>query len=300
MNADSAGQLIEAFSTIFLLFAVGYVVQRLRPFGEETLNQLARLVFEILLPVFLFYATATTTTASAFSVAPGVIALGVVLPLVSLLMAVVAGRLARVETAQVTAFRFSAMVGNTAFLGIPVCTALLGTTGAVYAVLYDFGTTLVVLTVGVWVVSGGKRTDWRSLVGNPLILSVIPGLHLPDWIGRPCETLGGATLPMALLVGGAQLGGLRARVGSRWQPVAVIGAIRLVSTPLVAMAAMHLVSAESLMAGVVVLEAGMPVGLTTAILARSSGADSELAASAILWTTVAAIVTLPLWATIML
>ncbi len=300
MSGDSAAELLAAFTTVFFILAIGFGVERVHPFDRQTLNQLATLVVDVLLPIFLFYATATSTSPAALAAAPLLVLLGSLLTLLGLLLAVILGPLARVGPQQQPAFRFSAMVANTAFLGIPIAVGLYGSVGAVYGVLYDFGTTLVILTVGIWILSGGRSTNLANLVRNPLILAVVAGLlwaltgwQFPEWFARPCETVGNATLPLALLLSGAQLGSIRSRSGWQWRPVAALTAIRLLIVPLIAVAGLSLLARDEVFSGVVLVQAAMPVGLTTAIMARSYGADSEIPASAVLWSTLALVVTLP-------
>jgi hypothetical protein len=303
INADSASQLLAAFTTVFFILAIGFGARRLRLLSEETLSQLARLVVDVLLPVFLFYTPATSTDLAAISVAPLVVVLGVGIPLFSLLLAVISRPLVNITPTQKPVFRFSAMVGNTAFLGIPICAILFGSTGVVYAVLFDFGTTLVILTVGIWVLSGGQWGNLSALLMNPLILGVIAGLlwvvtgwQFPEWASRPCSTLGDATLPMALLVAGAHLGNIHVPSEHRWQPIAAVTAIRLLLAPGAALVLLHILPLDEIPAAVVVIQAAMPVGLTVSIMVKGYGMDAGLAASSTLWSTLALIMTLPLLA----
>jgi predicted permease len=300
LNA-SVSQLLAAFTTVFFILAVGFGIQRLRPFTEDTLRQLTQLVVDILLPILLFYITAANTTPAILRTAPILVFSGVVIPLVSLLFAIIIGKFTNVNQANLIAFRFSAMVGNTSFLGIPVCASLFGTTGAIYAVLYDFGTTLIIWTVGIWILSGGRHARWSALAGNPFIIAVVIGLawawtgwKLPEWFAHPISILGNATIPLALLLVGAQLGNIRSSMRGQWQSITWLATIRLVLTPFVIMIGMRFIGSQdpSLM-GVIVVESAMPVGLITAIMTKSYGLDADLPATAILWSTLALLITLP-------
>jgi predicted permease len=227
--------------------------------------------------------------------------MGVVIPVFSYLAATLAIKPAGVAPEQRSAFRFAIMAANTAFLGIPICEALFGPLGAVYAVLYDFGTTLVAFTLGIWELRGGRLGHWRPLLVNPLILGVLAGLawamlgwRIPMWLAAPLERLGNTTLPLALLVGGAQIGNVHAR-GLAWpRQLAGLTVTRLVVIPLAVAGGLALTGSQGLFASVVVLESAMPAGLSVAIMAKTYGADAEFAASALLWTTLAAIISLPL------
>lgn len=293
--------MTAAFTTVFFVFGLGFAVQRFRPLGERALAQLSGLVVDILLPSYLFFTTATSPILESSSAAPVMIGLGIVVPLCNHGLATLALRPSRVAKGQRSAFRFSIVVANTAFLGIPICEALFGPVGAVYAVLYDFGTTLVTMSLGIWELNGGHLRDWRLLVVNPLIWSVLLGLawawtgwQFPTWLARPFSTLGGASLPLALLVGGAYVGNIQLSGFSGWRQLAGLTVTRMFVAPLVVGSALAVLGWRDLSMGVAVVESAMPVGLTAAILAKSCGADAEFAASAILWSTLTAMVSLPL------
>jgi predicted permease len=289
------------------VFGLGFAVQRLRPLSEQTVTQLSGLVVEILLPCYLFFTTATSASLESLGIAPLLVAMGIVVPFVSYALATLALRLSGVAEMQRSAFRFTIAVANTAFLGIPICEALFGSIGVVYAVLYDFGTTLFTLTFGIWELSKGRLGNWRPLLFNPLILAVLAGLAwslggwpFPEWLAAPFETLGNAALPFALLVGGAQVGNIRAQ-GSRWRrQLFGLTLTRLIFVPLIVGSVLTIIGWRNLVGNVIIIEAAMPVGLTTAIMAKNYGGDAEFAASALMWSTVVAIISLPLIAILLI
>lgn len=281
------------------MFGLGLAVQRLRPLSEQTLTQLSWLVVEVLLPFYLFYTTATTRL-ETLRAAPLLVVLGVVVPLYNYLLATFALRPSDVTTGQRSAFRFAVMIANTAFIGFPVCAALFGPTGLIYGVMYDFGTTLVMMTFGIHELNGGRFDNWRPLVFNPLIGGVIAGLlwsftgwSLPDWFSAPLSEVGKTTLPMALLVGGAQIGNIRSSGLRWWRQIVGLTITRLILCPLILWGIFALIGWHDLRASIVIIMAAMPVGLTSAIFAKNYGADAEFAAMATFWSTLAVTATLP-------
>lgn len=268
--------------------------------GTQGLEDLSRLVANVLLPIYLFYATATTVTRGSLKAAPLLIVTGVVVALLNFALATGGIWLFRVNCAQRPAFRFSALVANTSFFGFPICAMLFGSVGVVYAVMYDFGLTLVVLTLGIWDLSGRERTNIRAVVLNPLSWGVLLGLGwglleqgFPQWITQPLSTLGNATLPMALLVGGAYLGSIPTREPRKTRQLSGLVFTRLVLSPLAVGALVTLMGWTGAPAGIIVLQSAMPVGITTTLYASAYGADAEFTATATLWSTTAAVVSLP-------
>jgi predicted permease len=273
----------------------------MRPFGEETLTDISRLVIDILLPLYLFFNTAGSATLEAISEAPILVIAGLLIPFLSCLIAYLFHRQLNISDQQQPVIGFSLMLANTAFLGFPICEALLGSTGVFYAVLYDFGLTIIGFTLGIWLLSGGRLDEWKKLLLNPLILSVIAGLvwaltgiSFPDWLVMPFSTLGEATLPIALLIAGAQVGNIRFIKGS-WKPVfSWVIALRLVIIPLVFIGLFYLIGWNDTTSKIIILQAAMPVAVSSTIFAKRYGADANFTATVTLWSTLGAIISLPL------
>jgi malate permease and related proteins len=64
-------------------------------------------------------------------------------------------------------------LGNTGFIGIPLCAAILGPEGALYAAIFDAGVDLVIWTVGVMILRKSKTftlsTIMKSLINIPTL-----------------------------------------------------------------------------------------------------------------------------------
>mgnify|MGYP002431891673 CR=1 FL=1 len=104
-----------------------------------------------------------------------------------------------------------------------------------------------------------------------------------------------ATAPMVLFLVGAQLGegDLRTLVrdGKAW----ALTALRLVLIPAAVLLGCRLCGAESLVTGVSVVLAAMPMGGVTAVLAEKYGGDSAFASKCVAVSTVLSLITTPLW-----
>lgn len=296
-------ELIGAFSTVFFVFALGFGVQRLRPMAEETLSDLSRLVIDVLLPFYLFFNISSNASLEDFGKAPVVFFASVLIPVVTILIARLIHKPLQVPENRKTMFSYAAMIGNTALLGIPICESLFGPTAAFHAVIFNFGQTIVAFTIGVWLLSGKGFNNWRSILLNPLVLSVVLGLvvsattfEFPLWLMRPLSTIGTATLPIALLVAGAQIGSLEFRKSSFTPDLFAVVLLRLFLVPLLVVGVFLLIGKVDLSGSVIIMQAGMPVALTTTIMAKRFQADAQFAASATLFSTLFSLITLPLLA----
>jgi predicted permease len=84
------------------------------------------------------------------------------------------------------------------------------------------------------------------------------------------------------------------RIGEHLSKIAAIASVKLVALPLLALAIGMLVTRDSSTLRILVLEAGVPSMMFTLVFGMRFKLDIDLIASAILVTTVGAIVTIPL------
>jgi predicted permease len=215
-------------------------------------------------------------------------------------------RLLRLPKRTAGAFILVTALGNTGYIGYPVTTMLLGEKALPQAVFYDvFGTVALLFTVGV-IVAGrmgthqGKVSPVKELLSAPAMVALLLGLGsraLPltpsvsaavmDWLG----IIANMTVPLVMISLGLTLSsrGFKGRLAA----IGVAGAVKLLVLPEVAVvSALALGAAGD--ARLVMLQAGMPSMMLTLIVGERFGLDTDFTASAILATTVACIVTIPL------
>jgi predicted permease len=129
--------------------------------------------------------------------------------------------------------------------------------------------------VGVFLASAGRRSALQALAGVlriPAVYGVVAaslvlatGVQVPVAVMRPVQLLSGAALPCMILVLGMQLerGGRPSRPGL----VALAVTLSLVVTPLIALAASHLLGLQGAARQAAILQSGMPSAVLTTILA---------------------------------
>lgn len=198
------------------------------------------------------------------------------------------------------------VISNTGYLGIPLCTALLGTDALGPAVAYD---TLVnsplFLTVGfaIGAAMGTRagetpRERLRAFaVRNPPLLAVLAALVVPDALAPDAlrdiaEVLVFVLLPVGFFIVGVTLAA-EAEEGSLafpppfTAPVGVALGLRLLIAPAV-MAGLSAVTFD--VPDAYLVEAAMPTGVNALVVSHAYGLDLRVASAALAWTTAVAVV----------
>ena len=195
----------------------------------------------------------------------------------------------------------TAMHGNTAYLGLPLCVALLGPEHLSQAVAYDVLVQMPIFLIGVAGVgavfgtAAGARLGERVrtfLLRNPALLATLAGLLAPralapDVLVDATRVLVFAMLPVGFFAVGVTMGAeseegripLVPRFGAG--EAAAVG-LRLAVAPLLLFVlAWPLIDLPP----AYLLQAAMPVGISGLVIAHAYGLDMGFAAAAIAWTT---------------
>ena len=119
-------------------------------------------------------------------------------------------------------------------------------------------------------------------------------LPLPGFLGRTVKSLSNCNMGVSMILIGAIIGS--SRMGKLWDKDCFLYClIRLGLIPAAVLLGCRLCGADSLVAGVSVVLAAMPMGGVTAVLAEKYGGDSAFASKCVAVSTVLSLITTPLW-----
>jgi malate permease and related proteins len=290
-------------SALFLvcsLLLAGYVARRLGRLPENAAAVLNRFVIDICVPATVLRLVPKMTVSPALAVL-------VVVPWVIAGFAYSVARLARrrlaLDQSSTTALFLATALGNTSFLGFPLCGGLLGESSIPFAAVYDqLGSFLLLSTVAPLAlanVTGGPSASPRQLARRvllfpPFIALLIALLPLPHPAAlEPVLVAAAAPLvPLAMFAVGLNLRFSAPRPGR----VFALGlALKLLIFPGVAWGLARALGAQGLVLEVAVLETAMPTMITAGALMMASGVAGELAAAFVSWGLILSLVTVPLW-----
>jgi malate permease and related proteins len=282
-----------------LLFA-GYVARRLGRLPDNAAEVLNRFIIDICVPATILWLVPKMTVSPKLAVL-------VVVPWVMAALAYVAARLAQrllhLDATTTTALFLATALGNTSFLGFPLCGALLGQSSIPLAAVYDqLGSFLLLSTVAPLAlakVSAGSRPTPRQLVTRvllfpPFVALLIALLPLP----RPAalqSVLAAASAPLVPLAMFAV--GLKLRFSPpRPARVLLLGlCFKLLLFPGIAWVLARALGARDLVLQVAVLETAMPTMITAGALLMAYDVASELAAAFVSWGLIISLMTVAVW-----
>ncbi len=297
--------VVQGFTVIFIVIAVGYVLGRTGVLGPEAQQVLSRLVFFVLTPALLFNSLATTDLSVIFS--PTLVIAGGSALVVGLIYFVLARTVLHREIPEATIGALSSSYVNSANLGIPIAIFVLDDASFVAPLLLFqimIYSPLALTALDLTALRGGTgRITLRDTVvaplTNPIVLGGVAGLilsvtgvTLPHAVLEPISMLGDASVPGALLAFGLSLTGVTVlRKGeSPRRDVALASVLKMVVQPLLVFALAYFLFDErghNLFAQVVI--AALPTAQNVLVYASRYQRGVVLARDTALVTTVASI-----------
>ena len=269
---------------------------------EESTSTVSSIVVKVILPFYLFSAILNSGTGVEPRSVFLMLILSVGMFLISALVALAFVKILRVPQEDRGVYLFETMCGNATYIGIPVCTAVLGSGAAFYASLLNIPYNLLCFSLGVWLLAG--KLPLKKIL-NPVFLSGVAAAILymlrvpvPGVILDGCAFIGQATSPCAMLVIGSVLAGVPFKeIFTEWRAFPYV-TVRLVGLGALMAFLLSFLDVDPVMKGVLILMASMPAATNSTMLCTIYGGNRELSAKLIFLSTALSIITIPLWASL--
>lgn len=295
---------------LILMVGVGFITVKAKIVGEHFEKPLTSLIMKILLPCMIVKSMMGTFSWNELKHCGQLVVIAIVLWAVTFGMAQLVFRFMG-KTPSARIMRFSMMYTNFTFVGIPVMESLYGSTGVFYFVVFLVPFRMVYYSSAEPLLSPPglarqERTIQEKLKGwfSMPVIAVFVGLFLyltqlplPSPVTGVISSLGSCASPLGMLLCGMSLGKYPIRRLLRpkyfWVPL-----VRNLLIPALVLGLSVLIGLEKEIAQVVVMFTALPVASLIAAFTIQYDPDQETqfeAAAAVLLSTIAACVTIPLW-----
>ncbi|MCP0886598.1 AEC family transporter [Ligilactobacillus sp. WILCCON 0076] len=149
---------IQSVLAIVMMIAVGYFAQAAGFFGEGFSNSLSKLIMKISLPLAIFNSMLNNFNPSVLSK----LGTGLIYVIISIaidyFIAILLTKMFRVPRGKRGLMIQGITGANTVFIGMPLNTALFGTSSIPYLLVYYIVNTIVIWTIGVWFIANDDPT----------------------------------------------------------------------------------------------------------------------------------------------
>lgn len=206
-------------------------------------------------------------------------------------------------------YQMATVYGNSAFMGIPLVTAIVGTDGVIYATLMVIFDTVFLFTHASLAMSGTRPTLGfiaRKVFGLATISMIIgvvilfAGVQLPSIAMTCMNDLRGMMTPVAMLIVGTQIA--QQDFGKIFASLKryTVSIIKLVVWPL--LITLALIPFRAMIPAIAVISIvickATPQAAVLGVLAQQNDLDGEEAAAVVGLTTILSVITLPIMASV--
>lgn len=287
--------------SIILMIAIGYVLKRIDFLSEKDINPLNKIVMNILLPCMIFSALYS----SDLSLIPK---LGI-LPFVILISSFVTGLVSFLilkklgyDDKKLWSVLVTVMIANTAFMGYPVNLGIFGHEGFLRAIFCDIATMCIFLILSFVLVikfGGTVKKAIRKIALFPPLWAIVFGLGLNilnvpigPVLNNTVNYLGNGAIPLIMISLGLSID--LAGLSRSKSMVAFTSIMKLLFFPAIAFIVVLFLGLSDLQYTVAIVEAAMPSGMLSLVLAITYNLDYQLTSDCILINTVISLITLPI------
>lgn len=291
---------------IFFVMCIGHVLKRKDIINENFTKVTNRMIFNVALPIKLFYDVLNTSFDRSFDAK--LLTFVVVGVIVSALIAWIIGYILLKKRSQLGAFTQGAFRGNFLYVGLSLLENMTGTITPKAPIVIAFVMPLYnIISVLILTFSKGEKISKESLkemflniIKNPFIIAIFLGLvlgqigvTLPLFLARTMEYFRQLVTPLALITIGATFS-FRKATTSLW-PAIYASITKLVVLPFIAVITAYNFgfATEDILLLYVLF--GVPTSTVSYVMAVSLDGDGDLAANIIMMTTLLSIVSMTLF-----
>jgi predicted permease len=283
--------LFGVYLSFFLLFMIGFGVQKIRHYSNEGIQTFTSIILDIFFPIYIIYVLTTNPIVKDLRnlIFPVLAGLGVAL-LAYFLAPILSKPVIKTESDK-TANGIMQMIGNYAFLGLPLAESIFGSEGLAYAVMIKIGLELVIFSLGV----ARLRTDDGKFQLNdilsPVFIATIVGLILgqfefsyPLWMDGILSKTGAAVSPLGFIVSGIMTANVSLHK-FEFGKIAYISLIKMIVIPLLVFGFGYVIGIDHTLLGIITIYVAMPFGVTPGMFLERYGHDPNLASMGMVFAT---------------
>ncbi len=289
--------LLQVLAPIILMTGAGFLLRRNIDINPRSVN---RVVYFVLSPCLVYFSVltlefdpATTGRSILFAALNMLIIGGAAFLLVQRW---------KYQGGLASAFVITTILLNNGNYGLPLNLFAFGETGFAYALVLFMFNAMIGGAISIYLAIRGQDGGLAALrrtVVQPIILAMILGVFSRFTHIAPTGSLldmidmtGRAAIPVFLLVLGMSLAQTNVRANLR--PVLRLTALRMVVSPVLALIIAFLVGLSGVAYSVAVMQASMPTAVNSIVITSEFDAAPDFTAGAVLMTTLASLVTLPI------
>ena len=286
---------------LFTCIMIGLAVNKLKLLPENADRTISKLLSYVVMPALIinsFYNNCTVENLTAY--APLILYSSIYYGLCLLIGILLGPRFSEDKGVQ-GLYKYSLVITNMGFMGNALILGLFGQEKLFSYLIFSLPGTVLVYSIGVvWLTGGKKKLSWKSFV-NPMlgfmILGILLGIihpPLPVFVTSAMSSLASCFSALAMLLTGFVIGEFDLFKLLKVKPVYLLTLIRTVLIPLGVFFLFRAVGTPDDILLYIVFTAAMPLGMNTIVFPAAYGGDLTTGASMAVISNIVGLISVPL------
>lgn len=200
------------FSTIImmaLMILVGGFLSLRHSFREESRKLFVDIIVNVAMPsIILNMAFQANIDKKFMKLLVLIFTISIIINCLGILLGWISARMLKVNPLKVKEMALLSGLGNTGYIGIPLCATLFGPKGALLAAVFDAGLDFTIFTLGIMILDGKRKFSFYSIkeLINPPLIAIFIGLLImvldlkpPTVAVRLANSLSSLASPLAMI-----------------------------------------------------------------------------------------------------
>ncbi|BAU29210.1 hypothetical protein DFP93_11726 [Aneurinibacillus soli] len=296
--------VVSSIAVMAAMIVIGALLTRTVPFTVERRQLLMAIIINVAMPCIIFHGIFQTKVDQAFlTLVLITFVCSIILNSLGVGLGFLAARAARMTPDKAREIALLSGLGNTGFIGIPLCAALFGPKGALLAAIFDAGLDFTIWTLGVMILQPHVRISLRSLrelVNIPMIaifvgmIIAVLNLSPPPVVAHLTESLANLASPLAMMYIGMLIPALIKKKTPAIGHISMPLVLKLCIFPISCALLLKVVSFPVEVVQTIIVQTAMPSMTLASILFARYSADEEYGATMTVFSTLLSIPTIPL------
>lgn len=230
--------------------------------------------------------------------------LSVGINIASIFLGLLVARIFRFQSTKAKKIAILSALGNTGFIGIPLCYAIFGPIGGLLAAIYDSGMDIVLFSLVIYMLQSEQKFQLSQLkaILNIPVFAIIIGISLaivgfqpPTLLKNLTASLSSLAAPMAMLYIGLLLPEVfkhKVRLGMKELSLPL--SLKLFIFPLLVMILIPLFNVSKDVVEVIIIQACMPTFMLATVIFSKYTNDEGTAVMTTIYSTLLSLATIPL------
>lgn len=300
ISVEHIWSLITVIGTMMLIIGLGFLVARLGIIKEHGRKEITELIINLIFPCYVI--NGFIKNIGMLGGGDALLALGLAVLVQGAVLAVNFVLYRKESKERQSVLRYATAISNAAFLGLPLVESVFGSPGLIYASIFIIPQRVNCFGIAINYFTRSEHTNvLKKTLTQPSILATVVGIVImlagwrpPDLVVNTVSSIAACSTPFSMLMIGVMIESFAGE--NRLDKLTVrFSFLRLIVIPLVIFTVFRLAGLPRIVVGTAVLLGAMPAGTTVVLLADKYGMDPGFAGKLVLVTTVASLLTLPVW-----